>query len=635
MPCFKTSKLSLLALCLCPLSCFALEDNAVEHLLVTGSYAPSSALTSSVSVLEAPEIRALNKRSVAGLLKTLPGLLVEEQGGPGGLTAVSIRGGEANFTLVLLDGVALNDPTNSRGGGFDFSGLSTALIERIEVVRGAQSAVYGSDALAGVINIITRRPSKGHNQQLYIEGGEDEYSDVSFSAHGAAGRLDYAAELDLRDEGEPVEGSTRESDRANLRLGWRLSEAHYLSAAYQYLDGERSSYPEQSGGPLYAVNDDLDQADYENEVLTLGWQANLGDNWRSNLRASRLQRDETYSSPGIAPYSEVPPNAADWELERDDLRWVNTLFAGGPVQFDLGADYRKERGESVGYLEFFSQQLPTDFKLDRETAAVFAGASAAPLEGLQLQGALRYDDPDSYDSETSLSLGASFALGAGFRLATNYGEGFKLPSFFALGHPLVGNPELLPEKSRSLDIGLGWESGAGLDLELTWFAIDFEDLIDFDSETFRNVNRDEVESRGIEFGASWQPSEVLAISAQATYLDLDVKSEPTVLTGRPDWTAGFAGEWRISPRWSTVLDYRWTGEQYAISRHTGEELTVVLDDFHRLDWVLRWQALDALQLQLSIDNLTDEDYQTQVGFPAPGRSLRLGIRFSHFAGGGP
>ena len=127
----------------------AASGPAIEDVLVTGTLAPQLALTSSVSVLDTEQILALNKTTVADLLKTLPGLLVEKQGGPGGLTAVSIRGGESNFTLVLIDGVAVNDPTNFRGGGFDFANLNPNMVDRIEVVRGAQSAIYGSDALVG------------------------------------------------------------------------------------------------------------------------------------------------------------------------------------------------------------------------------------------------------------------------------------------------------------------------------------------------------------------------------------------------------------------------------------------------------------------------------------------------------
>lgn len=604
-------------------------DEEIESVLVTGTYAPAGALTSAVSVLEEQQIRALNKRTLAGLLKTLPGVLVEEQGGPGGLTAVSIRGGEANFTLVLLDGVPLNDPTNFRGGGFDFADLGAALIERIEVVRGAQSAIYGSDALAGVINIITRRPPQDHVQQLQTEVGEDDYSDISFSAQGRFGGLDYSAELASRDDGEPVKGSERDSDRASLRLGWQLTRDHRVNAAYYYLDGNRASYPEQSGGPEYALRDDLDRSDYKNQVWSLGWSARVNDYWRSQLTGSHLKREEDYTSPGIDPYFDVPPNGTVTDFRRNDLQWVNALQSGDAFRLNLGADYRDEDGDSSGYVEYFGQSLPTDFELDRSTVGVFADASITPAQGLLLQGALRYDDPEDYDSETSVHIGASYDLTSQLRVAINRGEGFKLPSFFALGHALVGNPALQPEKATTWDLGLAWEASRQLRLEATWFQNEFDDLVDFDEESFRNVNRSDVETSGVELQGSWQPLDRFSLSGQATYTDLDVKNEPTVLTGRPDWTAGLVGQWQVAADWSTVLDYQWVGEQYAVSRHTGQEVVEELGDFHRLDWVLRWQPRDALTLEFSVDNLMDEDYQTAVGFPAPGRSARLGVRLTH------
>ena len=182
----------------------ATVDPIIEDVLITGTLSPQRALTSSVSVLDSQQIKALNKTTVADLLKTLPGLLVEEQGGPGGLTAVSIRGGESNFTLVLVDGIAVNDPTNSRGGGFDFANLNPNMVDRIEVVRGAQSAIYGSDALAGVINIITRKPTQGHNQDVYVELGEHDYSEVGLSALGSMGDVNYTLALAHRHRASPV-----------------------------------------------------------------------------------------------------------------------------------------------------------------------------------------------------------------------------------------------------------------------------------------------------------------------------------------------------------------------------------------------------------------------------------------------
>ena len=192
----------------------AAPDSALEDVLVTGTFAPQLALTSSVSVLDSQQIKALNKTTVADLLKTLPGLLVEEQGGPGGLTAVSIRGGESNFTLVLVDGVAVNDPTNFRGGSFDFANLNPNTVDRIEVVRGAQSAIYGSDALAGVINIITRRVETGHSQAVYAEGGQDDYSDVGASALGTFVRVMVPISVSSRPRFSPVSKSIISSPSA-------------------------------------------------------------------------------------------------------------------------------------------------------------------------------------------------------------------------------------------------------------------------------------------------------------------------------------------------------------------------------------------------------------------------------------
>jgi vitamin B12 transporter len=607
----------------------AAPDAAIEDILVTGTLAPREALTASVSVLDSQQIQALNKTSVADLLKTLPGLLVEEQGGPGGLTAVSIRGGESNFTQVLVDGVPVNDPTNVRGGSFDFANINPNTIDRIEVVRGAQSAIYGSDALAGVINIITRPPQQGHRQQARAEWGQDDYSDLSFSALGGEGDVDYALELARRDDGEPVPGSTRHSDNANLRLGWQLSSAQQLRFGYRYLDGDRTSLPEQGGGEAYALFDALDASDYTQDIASLDWGAQLAPRWRSTVTASRFEQQEKYSSPGIFPYLEVPPNAADTDFTRDQLRWVNTVQLADNYDANIGADIRREQGESDGYVEFFGERSPTDFELDRDTRGVFADLSATPVDALLLHTSLRHDDPQDFGSETSWQAGARYVVGAGVALAANWGEAYKLPSFFALGHALVGNPDLQPEQGESWDIGVTWDAGDALTLGATGFNNDFRDLVDFDDATFRNVNRQQVQTQGVELQAQWRPIDDFTLRSQATYTDIDVVDEDAVLTGRPQWTGSIVAQWRIVEQWDTALDYLYSGQQWASSRHTGAQITQELDDYHRLDWVLRWRAAPAWQLQMSVDNVLDERYETAVGFYAPQRTVRLGVVFEH------
>lgn len=603
------------------------HGESMEELLVTGSYSPRAAITSAVSVLDGPQIAALNKRTLAGLLKTIPGLLVEEQGGPGGLTAVSIRGGEANFTLVLLDGVPVNDPTNTRGGGFDFANLNSALVARIEVVRGAASAIYGSDAVAGVINIITRRPRSGHTQALALERGEEGYADYGATALGRAAQLDYALEVTHRDDGDPVPGSGRESDSASVRLGWQPNARHELRLSYRYVEGERATYPEQSGGPRLAVLDDLDEAEYEDTVVAASWQAQVQDDWRSRISLTRFDHEEKYLSPGIPPFFEVPPNGAETDFRRDQLQWVNSLTLARGLQLDLGADYQDERGESTGYVTFFGDRSATDFELNRGSTGLFATLSAQPMAGLLLNSGIRYDDPEGFDAEVSPQLGARLDVGSGVAVVANWGESFKLPSFFALGHALVGNPELQPEQAVSWDAGLAWESGAGQRIAATYFFNDFTDLVDFDDETFRNVNRQTVETSGVELEAHWPLSADIALRANGTYTDIDVKGEDTVLSGRPQWTGGVLLHWQLAAHWDTALDYRYTGSQWSISRHTGEEVAAKLADYHRVDWTLQWQPARRWQLRLALDNLLDETYETAIGFSAPGRAIRIGIQF--------
>lgn len=600
-----------------------------EELVVTGTYAAVPELTASMSVLDHEDIRSLNKRSLSEVLQTVPGVLVEQQGGPGGLNAVSIRGAEANFTLVLLDGVPVSDPTNTRGGGFDFANLNPGVVERIEIVRGAQSAVYGSDALAGVINIVTRRPTAGHEEQVGVELGEDDFASYFAAAQGAGNNWDYSVDFSRQDDGEPLPGSTRENDTANLRFGWKPQEQHRLQFGYRYLDGKRTSYPEQSGGPEYASSDNLDSSEYRDEVFSLDWTARLNRRWQSRLGANRFEHEEDFRSPGIAPHMDVPPNAAQTDFRRDRFQWVNTIQFNSETQLLLGTDYQDEEGDSAGYLDYFGTMFPTSYHLDRSTSGLFASVFSTALTDLLVQASVRQDNPDEFDPETSFSVGARYHLSAALSINANWGEAYKLPSFFALGHPLVGNPELAPETATSWDLGIHWQVSDKLGLGATAFANDFDDLIDFDSESFRNVNRKNIQTSGLELQAEWTVADTLDVNGQATWTDIDVKGEATVLTGRPEWVASLVARWQIAEHWYSTLDYRYNGEQWAVSRHTGRDQALELDGYHRVDWVLYWSPREQWQLQLSADNLFDKDYGTSVGFPAPGRSFRLGIRYGN------
>lgn len=606
-------------------ACASAADE-LETVVVTGSFVPSplSELTASTTVIDAADLQRLNKQQLSEVLRTVPGLLVEEQGGGGGLTSVSIRGGESNFTQVLLNGVALNDPTNSRGGSHDISNINPATIARIEIVRGPQSAVYGSDAMGGVINIISLDPREQRSPTLRVEVGERGYRDYSFAATASAADVGVAVDVSSRDSGEAVPGSRRDIDSGGLRFSWQAHTDHHLSLQLRYLDGQRSSYPEQSGGPLFAVSDALDYGDFRHTTFGVAWDAQLAPRWHSRLAGSYFSQAEDYRSPGVAPYTSVPANGSDTDFARDQLSWVNSLELAAGYRINLGADYRDERGDSQGYLDF-GERVPTDYTLSRATTGTFVDLHAQPLDGLLLQASLRRDDPDDFDAESTRRFGARYALSPSLALLANWGEGFKLPSFFALGHALVGNPELQPETAEAWDAGVEWQLSPALQVTATGFFNRYQGLIDFDPQAFTNVNRREVESKGAEGLLSWQPADSLVLQLHATYTDIDVIGEESTLFGRPEWKGGAWVDWAFLPGWSAGFNYEWNGEVPASSLHTGETVISTLDDYHRLDWRLSWRALDALSAELAVDNLLDERFETAVGFPAAGRTVRLAL----------
>ncbi|MCE3251249.1 MAG: hypothetical protein K0Q67_259 [Cellvibrio sp.] len=621
-----TSLSSILLLNTAPL--FA-QQSAVEQVIVTGTYNPLALeqMSSSVSVVDRAMLTQLNKTNLADVLQSVPGVLVERQGGPGGLAVASIRGGESNYTLVMVDGIAMNDPGNSRGGAFDLGSINVESIERIEVVRGPQSAIYGADAVSGVINIITLRPQQGHQQNLSGSIGDKGFQQAGFSALGAADKTEYSLQARVRDTGEPVEGSRAEDREINLRLGWRPTESHSFTATARYFDGERSNYPEQSGGPEFATSSALDYTEFTDKSAALGWQYQIAEQWKSHVQATLYQREESFDSPGIAPYMAIPPNGADTDFERQQISWINTLGQPGKLWANIGLENRKEDGDSRGYLDI-GFLMPTDFTLERSTDSAFVDINAQLNEKLLVQGSVRNDDTDGFGSETSNRLGVRYQLSDAVALRANNGEGYKLPSFFALGHPLVGNPDLVAETVEGWDAGVAWQVSDQLNTSIDYFANDFRNPIDFDSELFTNVNRAQIKTSGVEWQAQWNSLDSrLGLNANATYTDIDVKDNVSVLTGRPQWSGGVAVRWQFNDKLSTSLDYQQAGEQFATSQHTGEATLHELDDYQRFDANLFWVVSDSLEMTMSVENLFDNSATTAVGFPAPGLLWRVGLQW--------
>lgn len=600
--------------------------SATKELIVTGSYSPvtNEQLSSSVSVINHEQLLQLSNNSVVDALRQIPSLWVEEQGGPGGITSISLRGAEANHTLVLLDGVQLNDPTNTRGGAFDLNSINIESIERIEIIRGAQSAIYGSDALAGVIHIITQTPGKT-TATINASIGTDDYASVGVSAAGKVSDIGYAFGIQTKDAGEPIPGSTAKNTEFTSRLNWQLDN-NSLNFNYRYLDGERTSFPEQSGGPEFATGRDLDRSDYKDQSAALSWVSQVNNIWQSKVRASWYQRDEDTTSPGIVPFDAVPATGSVIDFSRTQFSWINTLGDQQKLWANIGVETKKEEGNSKGFL-YDPSVYPNNFALDRQIDSAFINLNAYATDDWLIQASIRRDDAEGFDANDSAHIGTKFALDDNWTLFANWGEGFKLPSFFALGHVLVGNENLQPETVTTRDAGVEYTRNT-VSARVSYFDHHYRNLIDFDSETFKNVNRSRVETSGVESEINWQVQQNLGLRAHASYTDIDMVSSDNHLLGRPQLTYGTSIHYALNDQWQFNINYLRVDERFAVSRYTGEDLEQTLDTYNRLDANVQWQINKLTQLGLSVENLADENYYTDIGFPAAGASTKINLKIS-------
>lgn len=594
-----------------------------EQLIITGQYSPveNQQLASSVSVITRADIDNSQAQSLSELLKKIPGVWVEDQGGAGGLSTISLRGAESNYTLVLLDGVEVNDPTNTRGGAFNLNAINVESIHRIEIVRGAQSAIYGSDALAGVIHIITVDP-EFETLRTYASIGDNSFYSAGVQSSGElAEDFRFALALNTGDSGEQVDGSLSKQHELIGKIFWEDAD-HKLQWNYRLFDGEKFSYPEQSGGPLLAATDDLDSSEFKDQSSSLNWDFSINEKWTSIAKASWYQRDEKMHSPGISPYFSVPENAADTDFTRQELIWTNRIDLNEKFWANIGLANKKEDGESQGYVNF-GALIPTDFSLSRRINSGFINANAYLTPKLLVQASLRQDKVESHKDYNTHQWGLSYQLTDELRGFVNGNSGFKLPSFNALGHPLIQNPDLKSETVDSWDTGLEWQQD-NLSTRIAYFKNEYKNLIDFDSNAFTNVNRPGVDTSGVETEMNWQASEHLHLQLHASYIDIDVLESDTHLLGRPDVTYGAQIQYQFNSQWTLNLNYLSVDDRFAASQYSGDSVEEILPAYDKLDAGVIWSINENHKLNFKLANAAGENYQTDIGFPAPKHYWQLG-----------
>lgn len=627
----------------------AIASKSQDEIIVSASHTPRkrSAVPSLTTVLDGEDLESGISTSVADALRFVPGLQLTQAGARGGRAQLSLRGLDPNHVVVLIDGVRLNDPTNSRGGSFDPTTLALVDIERIEILRGPQSSIYGSDALAGVINVISRdvRPDADPRTSLRARGGRFRQANVVAEASsGVANLVGLSIGASYDTFRGPHADSGYDGVSAKARIDTRLPFEIDLSAFGRIHESRTQAFPDSSGGSELATLPTLADRDVRETLFGVRFERRLGQIGGINLRASRMGRREDLDSPGIDPtppfdpFSDVPPSNSGDEYDRWDVAlttdWNLPSYEIASIRTDtrliVGADVVIEDGESDTYLDFGGGPTRFPFFDERRTVGVFAEIEEGIGDFVTLSASARFDTTPDEDDRVSPAIGVAVDVPeTPITLFGSYGEGFKRPSFYALGNPLVGSPDLRLEESRGWEVGIrGRTENGEFSGQLSYFDLDVKDIIDFDTTTFGLRNRSRLISRGVELEIAWQPLKWLGGRGGATYNPTDFENTSREPENRSRWR-GY-GEIVVTPmpRLEMTLRVLALSSVKASSFDTGGRV-VTLAGYERVDARIAWDTREWLQIFLEIENLTNRTPREAVGFESPGIAPRVGVIFRH------
>ena len=621
----------------------------LEGFVVTGTPVPRTegTVASHVTVLEGEELRLRGVIRVADALSEVPGLVVVQSGSYGSLTSTYFRGAESDHVKILVDGVAMNQA----GGAFDLAGLLVSDVERIEVVRGPASALYGSDAMAGVIHIITRRGRGPRKVSVFASGGT--YGRVNWGAdvHGGTGTAGYSLSLsqvtsdgilefnnDSRNTVLSGKVFARPDEKTGIKFSGRYSDRTYhfpTDGSGNVVDRNAFTFGEEWTLMAEASRMVSDRLEILAALKSYGWDGGSDD--RADGPADTL---------GYFGYtSQDSFQRTSGELRASLAPWTGSVMS-------VGVEIEREDQRSVS--ESFSQFGPTtgESEYERWNRGYFAHLVSEASGWAGNLGA-RLDDNEQYGEFFTYQAGLSYSLpSSGTRIRGSLGRGLKEPAFLETSSTgfTVGNPDLEPERSMVWEVGLEQALGeGGVTTSLTWFHQSIEDLIQYTFSSpeaggpnFFNVA--EARIQGVE-AALTAPLGALSLSGAYTYLDSEVLDagfhegegavfvEGASLIRRPKHQGNLRIGYRFS-NWTLNGNVRWTGPRSDRDFSAWPASPIELSSYTLLGVGAEVNLLTGeggrpgIDLQIRGENLLDEEYQEIFGFPAPGRAFLVGFRMN-------
>ncbi len=557
-----------------------------------------------VTVLEREEIDDSQEETVADLLRRVPGVTVMRAGDEGSQTSVFTRGTESDHTLALFNGVRLNSPYFA---GFDWSLLPTAGLERIEVARGPYSALWGADAIGGVVNVVPGRARDGWSLSLLGEGGDDSWRRLEGAFGWAGSGFDiYASGVDREGEGE-LANSDFTTEQLLFNAGIRFGGGSRLSVVVQDLESDIGI---PFADPLTPTPERRQQA--EQRLYAVPLRLHISDGWQLEVTASLVERDLAYQDPEDPFGFTFSETAADTTQAR-----LASHHRLGGHELSWGGEWREDE---VTDLSSYGPNLDAD---TTSLSSLFIQDSWRASDVLRVVAGVRWDDADEWGTEVSPRLHLGWRLTEHVELKAGYGRGFRQPSVGELYFPFAGNPELEPETSDSYEAGINWFVGSSR-IQTNLFETRLENLIDYSFVTFSFANVATAEILGAELMWDVPLTAELVSSVQGTWLETE-DGEGLPLLRRPEWSASWTLHGVFWGRLRGDVTLIYVGERADVDPITFGRTE--LEGHVTGNLALSYEILQGLEVLVRVRNVTDEGYQEVAGYPAPGRRITGGLRY--------
>lgn len=589
-----------IGICLCATAVAA--PSTVPTIVITASRTATTLdrVPASVSVIEREDIAQKQSNDVGELLRGTTGIDIGRNGGPGQVTSMFLRGAESDHTLVLLEGVPINPGTI---GNAAIQNIDPRLVERVEIVRGPLSTLYGSAAIGGVVNIVTRsEPAQGTSGHFGVQAGRYHTVSMNTGLAMADGPTSFSLGMSHQESrGFPAQaGDTFDSGYRNNSLtagfGHRFGPHRLRLQAFG-----------TSGTTEYsAFGAALDQ-DFENSALSVTLDSAVREDWDSHLTFSRSTDfiDQNQANfLGDLDYAHTTRHRLDWQ---NDYRWMSghTLVAGVTLE--------RETTDALSFGAAFDE--------DRDNQALYLQNQFASGPHSAV-AALRWSHYDGFGDHLTGNLGYGYQLSAATRLHASLGTAYRAPSGTDL-YGFGGNPDLDPETSRAIEFGVRHRLGPHANITATAYHTEIDDLIVYTGSfpTGRNENIAESSITGVELGydylrGPWQ------LQLGFDWKEPRDDSNDTWLPRRSRIAGKLAVRYSRED-WDANLELQHQGE-----RKDSLFNNVELSAYTLVNTTLRWHLGRATTLEGRVENLFDTDYELAGGYNTPGRSLYLGLRIA-------